>query len=34
MLPYTLRRLAERKENIFFVIKNLIQETLGLGKIK
>jgi proline dehydrogenase len=33
-LPYTLRRLAERKENIIFVIKNLIQETLGLGKIK
>jgi proline dehydrogenase len=33
-LPYTLRRLAERKENIFFVLKNLIQETLGLGKIK
>ena len=33
-LPYTLRRLAERKENIIFVIKNLIKETLGLGKIK
>ena len=33
-LPYTLRRLAERKENIFFVVKNLIRETLGLGKIK
>ena len=33
-LPYTLRRLAERKENIIFVTKNLIQETLGLGKIK
>ncbi len=32
-LPYTLRRLAERKENIFFVIKNLIKETLGLGKV-
>ena len=31
-LPYTLRRLAERKENIIFVIKNLIRETLGLGK--
>jgi len=31
-LPYTLRRLAERKENIFFVVKNLIRETLGLGK--
>ena len=32
-LPYTLRRLAERKENILFVIKNLIQETLGMRKI-
>ncbi|MDH5764008.1 MAG: proline dehydrogenase family protein, partial [Nitrospinota bacterium] len=32
-LPYTLRRLAERKENIFFVIKSLLRETLGLGKI-
>lgn len=32
-LPYTLRRLAERKENIFFVIKNLVRETLGLSKI-
>ena len=30
-LPYTLRRLAERKENIIFVVKNLIRETLGLG---
>ncbi len=33
-LPYTLRRLAERKENIIFVVKNLIKETLGLSKIK
>jgi proline dehydrogenase len=33
-LPYTLRRLAERKENIIFVVKNLILETLGLSKIK
>jgi proline dehydrogenase len=33
-LPYTLRRLAERKENIIFVLKSLVQETLGLGKIK
>lgn len=33
-LPYTLRRLAERKENIFFVIKHLFRETLGLQKIK
>ncbi|CAI2718489.1 proline dehydrogenase family protein [Nitrospina watsonii] len=32
-LPYTLRRLAERKENILFVIKSLVQETLGLGKL-
>lgn len=32
-LPYTLRRLAERKENIFFVIKNLVRETLGLGRL-
>ena len=31
-LPYTLRRLAERKENIIFIVKNLIRETLGLGK--
>jgi proline dehydrogenase len=31
-LPYTLRRLAERKENIIFVVKNLIRESLGLGK--
>ena len=33
-LPYTLRRLAERKENVIFVVKNLILETLGLSKIK
>jgi len=32
-LPYTLRRLAERKENILFVIKNLVRESLGLRKI-
>ena len=32
-LPYTLRRLAERKENILFVLKSLVRETLGLGKI-
>lgn len=31
-LPYTLRRLAERKENILFVLKSLVRETLGLGK--
>lgn len=33
-LPYTLRRLGERKENIIFVVKNLIREALGLGKLK
>lgn len=33
-LPYTLRRLAERKENAIFVIKNLIRETLGLSRVK
>ena len=33
-LPYTLRRLGERKENIIFVVKNLIRETLGLSKFK
>ncbi|MGP0630411.1 proline dehydrogenase family protein [Nitrospina sp. 32_T5] len=32
-LPYTLRRLAERKENILFVVKSLVRETLGLGKL-
>ncbi len=32
-LPYTLRRLAERKENILFVIKNMVLETLGIRKI-
>lgn len=32
-LPYTLRRLAERKENIIFVVKSLVRETLGLGKL-
>ena len=31
-LPYTLRRLAERKENIIFVLKNIVREALGLGK--
>jgi len=33
-LPYTLRRLGERKENVIFIVKNLIRETLGLSKIK
>lgn len=32
-LPYTLRRLAERKENILFVLKSLFRETFGLGKL-
>ena len=32
-LPYTLRRLVERKENIIFVVKSLIRETLGLRKL-
>ncbi len=32
-LPYTLRRLAERKENIMFVVKGLFRETFGLGKL-
>lgn len=32
-LPYTLRRLAERKENMAFVIKNLFRETFGLGRL-
>ncbi len=33
-LPYTLRRLAEKKENILFVVKNLFKETFGLRKLK
>ena len=33
-LPYTLRRLGERKENIVFVVKNLIRETFGMSKIQ
>jgi len=33
-LPYTLRRLMEKKENMLFVIKNLFRETFGLRKIK
>ncbi len=32
-LPYTLRRLAERKENVLFVLKSLFRETFGLGKL-
>ena len=33
-LPYTLRRLTEKKENLFFVINNLFRETLGLRKLR
>ena len=33
-LPYTLRRLAERKENIIFVVKHILQEALGLRKLR
>jgi proline dehydrogenase len=33
-LPYTLRRLMEKKENIIFVMSNLFRETFGLRKIK
>ncbi|KMP11481.1 hypothetical protein UR09_03170 [Candidatus Nitromaritima sp. SCGC AAA799-A02] len=32
-LPYTLRRLAEKKENILFVMRHLFRETFGLRKI-
>lgn len=32
-LPYTLRRLAEKKENVMFVLKSLIKETFSPGKI-
>ncbi len=32
-LPYTLRRLAEKKENVLFVVKNIVKEALGLRKI-
>ena len=33
-LPYTVRRLMEKKENILFVLKNLFRETFGIRKIK
>lgn len=33
-LPYTLRRLVEKKENIIFVLKSLIRETFTPGKIE
>ncbi len=32
-LPYTLRRLTEKKENLLFVITHLFRETLGLQKL-
>lgn len=32
-LPYTLRRLVEKKENLLFVITHLFRETLGLRKL-
>ncbi len=33
-LPYTIRRLLEKKENIIFVMTHLFRETFGLRKIK
>ncbi len=33
-LPYTLRRLTEKKENMFFVAKNLFREAFRLRKLK
>ena len=33
-LPYTLRRLAEKKENLFFVLKSLFKETFLPGKLE
>lgn len=32
-LPYTLRRLAEKKENLIFVITHLFREAFGLRKL-
>jgi proline dehydrogenase len=32
-LPYTLRRLAEKKENLCFVITHLFRESFGLRKL-
>ncbi len=32
-LPYTLRRLTEKKENILFVLKHLFRETFGIRKL-
>lgn len=33
-LPYTLRRLAEKKENLLFVFTHLFRETFGLRKLR
>lgn len=33
-LPYTMRRLAERKENLLFVLKSVFRETFGLGGLR
>ena len=33
-LPYTLRRLMEKKENILFVIRHLFRETFGLRRLQ
>ncbi|PIQ96814.1 MAG: proline dehydrogenase [Nitrospinae bacterium CG11_big_fil_rev_8_21_14_0_20_56_8] len=32
-LPYTLRRLVEKKENILFVLRHLFRETVGLRRL-
>lgn len=33
-LPYTVRRLLEKKENVIFVVKNIFRETFGWRNIK
>lgn len=33
-LPYTLRRLSERKENVIFVLKHLFRETFGMRRLR
>ncbi len=33
-LPYTLRRLSERKENVIFVLKHLFRETFGMRNLR
>ena len=32
-LPYTLRRLTEKKENILFVMRHLFREAFGIRKL-